>query len=422
MATPPEEGPGTPLPSAQRPLRIAHITGFGYMAGGAERGTKLLCDALTARGHEVLVITTDASVEGRERFADVTVGSNTDGPFFTRLAHRSWNEGARAGIARALREFLPDVVHLHTTVQFGPSVLWSFGDLPAVLTVHGPEEFLLDLLPWLVPPSEYRSEPYEPGNLRWQGWLRYGYLRLIQRRLYRPGLRRLRAVLVQSDWMVDVVRRDVKGVPVIKRFGGCPLPPPEPLGPGLEVLSVGRLGPFKGVDVLIQAMAHVVAKVPGAHLTVVGEGVAREGLVGLARRLGLSDAVTFAGWVSSGDLLPFYQAARVVVVPSTIPENLNRTALEALATGRPVVGTNLGGLLEQVANGITGYLVPPRQPAVMAAAITRILSDPELASAMAEAAPPSVQPFGMATCVDRLELLYREVASPQPAAARDPGP
>ncbi len=147
------------------------------------------------------------------------------------------------------------------------------------------------------------------------------------------------------------------------------------------VVFVGRLQPFKGVDVAVQALAHLRKMVPDARLVIVG-GDSPRGSRGermrlrlAARRLGVSDRLRFLEPVTHAKLPDLYRAADVVVVPSA-SESFGLVALEAAACGTPVVATAVGGLRLTVRDGETGYLVGSRDPASFAAALSRVLADP----------------------------------------------
>ena len=147
------------------------------------------------------------------------------------------------------------------------------------------------------------------------------------------------------------------------------------------VVFVGRLQPFKGTDVAVQALAELRNMVPDARLVIVG-GDSPRGNRGermrlrlAARRLGVADRLRFLEPVPHNELADLYRAADVVVVPSA-SESFGLVALEAAACGTPVVATDVGGLRQLVRDGETGYLVGSRDPSSFAAALSRVLADP----------------------------------------------
>jgi len=146
---------------------------------------------------------------------------------------------------------------------------------------------------------------------------------------------------------------------------------PRPAGPLL--VSTGRLTRWKGLHVLLDALPRVFDKVPDAGMVVAGEGEERGALERRAARLGIGEAVHFAGFLP--DVRGLVRAADVLVHSAVEPEPFGRTVLEGLALGVPVVAVNLGGVPEIVEDGVHGLLVPPGAPEPLAEAILRILGD-----------------------------------------------
>jgi D-inositol-3-phosphate glycosyltransferase len=147
-----------------------------------------------------------------------------------------------------------------------------------------------------------------------------------------------------------------------------------------RLLSVGRLVPRKGIATVVEALPAL----PGTELVVAG-GPAVEELDGdpevrrlraLAVRLGVADRVRFLGSVARESMPPLIRDADVVVATPWY-EPFGIVPLEAAACGRPLVGSAVGGLLDSVADGETGLLVPPRNPAALAGALAELLGDPD---------------------------------------------
>lgn len=180
------------------------------------------------------------------------------------------------------------------------------------------------------------------------------------------------------------------------------------LGLPLDTLLVGavsRLDPVKGVDCLLQAFS----RVDDAHLIVVGDGPERAALEASAARLDIALRVYWAGF--QRDIFRWLPAFDVFVQPS-FHEGLPNTVLEAQACGLPVVATAVGGTPEVVVDGVTGLLVPPRDPDALAQAITRLLNDPDLRHAMGQAGRERVEKhFSVEQMVRQTEALYEELLS-----------
>jgi glycosyltransferase involved in cell wall biosynthesis len=157
---------------------------------------------------------------------------------------------------------------------------------------------------------------------------------------------------------------------------------PADSGVSWVVLAAGRLSPEKGFAVLVEAAAVVCRADPAAGFVVFGEGALRPELERQAARLGLAGRFVLPGFRT--DLDSLVPAADIVALPS-FTEGLPNVALEAGAAGIPVVATAVGGTPEVVADGVTGFLVPPGDPAALAAKLGELLRDPRLRRTMGEA-------------------------------------
>lgn len=171
------------------------------------------------------------------------------------------------------------------------------------------------------------------------------------------------------------------------------------------VAAIGRLSSEKGHADLIEALALLREPV---HLLLVGDGPERMNLERLAADRQVT--VTFVGHVS--DVRPYYQQADVFVLPSH-SEGSPNVLIEAMAAGRPIVATEVGGVPETVDAEREALLVPSKQPAAMSAAIGRLLRDPVLAQQLASAAQARVQrEFLPETRVRRIVELYQKLLTP----------
>jgi rhamnosyl/mannosyltransferase len=175
-------------------------------------------------------------------------------------------------------------------------------------------------------------------------------------------------------------------------------------GPSI-VVALGRLVRYKGFDHLLRAMT----KVDG-HLLLIGNGPLREELEALSRSLGIHDRVTILSGVS--DVVPYYHAADVFVLPSiNRSEAFGLVQLEAMACGKPVINTALNSGVPFVSrNEETGLTVPPSDEEALAAAITKLLRDPDLRARLGAAAKLRVQTeFNVETMARRTLSLYESV-------------
>jgi glycosyltransferase involved in cell wall biosynthesis len=185
----------------------------------------------------------------------------------------------------------------------------------------------------------------------------------------------------------------------------CTLHEEYGMEPGSPIVGVvARLEPEKGHPTLLAAWPAVLAAVPNAYLLIVGEGGRREELEAEVARLGIAHRVVFTG---RRDDMPAVTAALDVAVLPSYREAQGLTVLEAMALSRPVVASNVGGIPEMIEDGVTGILVPPRDPDALAAAIVRLLVDHPYADTIAKAGHDLVhRHFCIEIMVRETEDLY----------------
>jgi glycosyltransferase involved in cell wall biosynthesis len=246
-------------------------------------------------------------------------------------------------------------------------------------------------------------------------------------RLHRPE-----ALIAVSDAVAQAVIRG--GLPrdrvSVVRSGIAPHEPPpqaetirlrERLGisPGDPVVGiVAHILPHKGYDDLVQALALLQEKLPHVKCLIVG-GVPRESylreLLQRAERLSVRDRFILAGFQE--DVVPFLHAMDVCVLPSRT-EGLPITILEAMAAGKPVVATAVGGVPEVVRNGETGLLTPPGDPGRLAEAVLRLLEAPILARTMGDAGRTWVErALNLEQEAEQTCALYRHVLAGSPSGS-----
>jgi glycosyltransferase involved in cell wall biosynthesis len=158
---------------------------------------------------------------------------------------------------------------------------------------------------------------------------------------------------------------------------------------------------------LLAALARLAEEGLRPALWIAGQGPARPALEKLARELRLEDRVRFLGQRS--DVADLLSACDVFILPSR-HEGLGVAALEAMAAGRPIVATRVGGLAEAVVHERTGLLVPPEDPAALATALARLLRDPALRARLGAEGPARIaEGFRADDLVEAYERLYGEV-------------
>jgi glycosyltransferase involved in cell wall biosynthesis len=173
------------------------------------------------------------------------------------------------------------------------------------------------------------------------------------------------------------------------------------------LMTAGRLHRQKGYDLLLEALSVVQKSFSGVKLLILGEGEEEKSLKKLAHSLEISEKVLFLGLRSDVDRL--LQCCEMFVLTSRW-EGFPNVLLEAMAAGKPVVATAVGGVRELVVDKVTGILVPPQDETALADAIMLLLSDKERALAMGAAGRERVlQRFGMDAMLSKTEALYHKL-------------
>ena len=183
------------------------------------------------------------------------------------------------------------------------------------------------------------------------------------------------------------------------------------------VVGAGRFSPEKGFGVLVEAAETICRENPTAGVVLFGEGPLRGELERRVAELSLAGRVVLPGFRS--DLDSLIGGADVVVLPS-YTEGLPNVALEASAAGVPVVATAVGGTPEAIADGVNGFLVPPGQPAALAARVCELLRDPVLRTRFGDAGRARMRDLFTFDAQATAYLRLFDTLRPTPACRRAP--
>lgn len=376
--------------SADRSLRVLLLPSAYYPhVGGIEEVTRQLALQLAAQGHEAEVATNrwpegtvareilDGVCVRRFRFALPEHSLRGAARFFW-TAPRSAFE-----FVRLVRRF--DILHV---VGAGPNAVYAAALQPLlgariVVTLHG----------------EFRADPHR--SFERSSSLRYGLRRLLAR---------ADAVTACSRFVLDELQRgglaaraDAEVIP-----NGVNL---DEFDQGTDegyVLTAGRLVEQKGLDTLVRAYAAAAPSLGGRKLVLAGDGPERGRLESLAGSLGLNGNVVFLGSVGRDRVAELLRGADVFAFPSRY-EAFGVALLEAMAAGVPVVAARAGGIPEFAVDGENALLVPPDDEHALAAALTRLAGDKELAGRLAVGARAQAERHAWETVAARYESVYRRV-------------
>jgi L-malate glycosyltransferase len=340
----------------------------GPAAGGMRRHLEALAERLPGWGSQVALAAPKAiglTLPGG-RF-DLDLGDRPrPGP----------DLGALLALRGIVREWRPALVHAHGVKAALLALLALPQGIPVVVTFHnmwhgGPLTYPLRLL---APRAAAAIAVSSAVGNRLAAW----------------GIRPRRLAVIPNG--LDV----------------CAFPPGPGRAPGqpFTVLFAGRLTEEKGIRVLLQT-ARLLPAALDLRLLVAGDGPLREEV----EREGSAAGSRLQYLGHQDDMLPVYRQADLVVMPS-LSEGLPMTALEAMASGVPVVASRVGGLPEVVVEGETGLLVEPNDPAALGRALEALAADPERAASMGAAGRRRVEAeFTLDRMMERLVQVYQDVLS-----------
>ena len=351
------------------PCALDLAPGGAPLPGGVDAVVAVLASALAARQDiDLAVVTAVAGLAQPVRRAGN--GYTIYAVPRPRGGRLTGQRAVQAHLRTALATLAPDIVHAHSAGIYAGAALGC--GRPTVITLHG---------------IIFREMQQAWPGSAWSTRLRM----LADARFERSVIRRAREIIAISPYVLDVFRRRTDARfhlienPVDGRFFTVTDPPP-----GRDrLLCVGRVIPRKGILALIEAFAQVARTRPGATLVIAGETETDPAYVERCRErvaaLGLADRVRFTGGLTPDAVRTEYAACDLVLLASE-QETAPVTIAEAMAAGRAVVTTDVGGCAAMVEDGVNGRVVPPRAPAALAAAVLELLAAPEHLREMGQAA------------------------------------
>lgn len=314
------------------------------------------------------------------------------------------NRGPRLVFLWELCKFLKrnryDIIHTHTlNGNFYGRIAGKLSSVPVLLTtVHS---HILDELKGLKKPSIGDHFRYRI-DLFFSRWCKSLIVvsETIRERLIGHGIPASKIRIIENTVDIDKFKPDtISGVEIRKEFG---------ISQEAKLVGiVGRMIPLKNHDVFLQAAREVSNKKQNVYYLVVGDGPMMENLRDLARSLGLGDHAIFTGWRT--DMGKIVTAFDLMVICSEV-EGLNVAILEAMACGKPVVGTNVRGINSVVKNKENGLLIPAGDSGALADAILYILDHKSEAEAMGNTGRKQViEKYSVKNMISAYLKLYQEV-------------
>lgn len=384
-------------------MKIALVSPYDYsVSGGVNKHISHLATEFGHLGHDARILVPCSEREQDRRVINAS-SSVVPVPFAGSIARITLDPRVYRRTKRILQRGGYDVLHLHEPLT--PA-------LPLAVLRHR------DLVPQAICVGTFHA--YREVNRA------YYYGAPIFRRLFKQLDGHIVVSPAGLEYHMRYFPTDYTVIPngVDVEHFRPDVPPIEQFADGRHnVLFVGRLEKRKGLPHLLEAFAQVQQALPDARLIIVGAYDELEKLPFAlqVRHLGLND-VHFVGRVSEADLARYYRTADVFCAPSTGMESFGMVLLEAMASGVPIVASNIDGYHAVMDDGRQGLLVEPEQPEALASALVRLLCDPERRRAMSAAGWEKAQQFSWRVVAARVLDYYavvRErirVVSPERAA------
>jgi glycosyltransferase involved in cell wall biosynthesis len=350
--------------------------------GGAETHFLSEINSLRSMGYEVFVFSfADAKPDADD--AHTLRYAEPRSRWLRKAFKFTFHPGAYLSLRRYVRRIQPDVVHLHMNTKYPLAVLFALRGYPVLQTIHSNGMFCPT--GWLVHADDLEVCSGGAGLK----CVRHGCVplhrlplhRLLELAWHALAKRTISAFITPSRHLGGYLERfEFAPVTRIPNFSPVSVGEPSPLPRDSElILYVGVLTRQKGVNTLLEAMPTILEHRPDARLVVVGDGPEAEPLRALAGELGVRSRVEFAGKVPNRELPRYYAAARACAIPSLWLENSPVVAYEAMLAGRPIVGSDRGGIPDLIESAGCGFVVQAKDPKAIAERIGQLLSDPELA-------------------------------------------
>jgi glycosyltransferase involved in cell wall biosynthesis len=396
---------------------LTRITLGHAVKGGMEVHVATLARGLAARGHRVTIVTTSRPDGVTDETADGVRTLYLPGTNPGRYSH-AWGRAIPSALERLHRQDPIDVVWGE-----GAGAYYFLGSRPRPLRV--PVVTFLQGTYLGEMGTAWRVARARRGwrrACRFAAWRTIQYFRWDLRYTHGAdhviGASRQNAALARwGYWLPRAkVTASINGVDV-DRFAPDPgagrrlrervgVPADLPL-----LLFCGRLEPEKGPEIAVRALARLRAP---SVLLVAGTGSERADLEAIATSLGVSGSVRFVGHIANDDLPAWYNAATVFLYPTLAVESFGIAVAEAMACGRPVVASRLGGVRTSVDDPDTGFLVPPGDVAALAGAVDRLLRDPWEAERIGAAArKKALQALSAARMIDDVLAVFVRVTAPR---------
>ncbi len=379
-------------------MKIALVSPYDFAyPGGVTHHITHLARQFTAKGHEVKILAPASKVvpDLGDRF--ILIGKPRPIPVSGSIARITISPWLSSRVNKVLSEERFDIIHLHEPlVPMLCTTVLRLSKSPTMGTFHA---------------SESRD------------WYDYGTP--LAKFFLNRWFRKLDGKIAVSKPAMQCISKHFPGyyniIPNgvdLGHFSPEVAPIDEFCDGKLNILFVGRLEKRKGFDYLLKAYQQVKQEIPNSRLIAVGPGIRlRRKFEKQVKKSGLADII-FTGYISTKDLPRYYKTADVFCAPATGWESFGIILIEAMAVGKPIVASDVGGYATLITKGVEGYLVPPKDEQALAESLITVLKDNSLRQEMGANGRLKAQEYSWENIAQRVLDYYTSVLNESSGARK----
>lgn len=397
-------------------MRIIQVNKFLYPKGGADKYCLTLINELATLGHEIIPfgMNDEKNISSTwSNYFSQNIDYHQSGSSLQKATRLIWNREAAVQFAKLLDASKPDLIHCHNIYhQLSPSILVEAkkSNIPVVMTLHDYKLICPNYLlfshgeicercvghsPWHCLTHNCYNSYTRSALAATESWLHnkvwHVYRDCVD--LFIAPSQFMKDKMIAGGWSENKIIVLTNPAPELNFSDES----------SDNLLYFGRLSKEKGVDVLIKALPSTIEK-----LDIVGSGDSEAELKELVSKLKLNDRVIFHGSKHGLELNNFIKSAKAVIVPSIWYENMSLVLLEALAQGKIIIASSVGGNPELIEEGKTGWLFPLGDSSALAAKINLLPTpSPEQRNTMLRNIKEKIEPLLLNKHLSRLENIYK---------------
>lgn len=393
-------------------MKILFINDNHQHTGGAETYLFDLMSALRSKEVQIYFFSMSSEKKSDDEFSCIYLDIRKN-RILDHFCRNYFNPFLYHELRKKIRKNKPDIIHLNNISKYQNSIVLAAlkEKVPLIQTIHD-----IRVVCPIGTGVKVDVKVCDGGLgikclinkcLRMKSYIYLFYPWKIRQLLNRYGIRYF---IVLSNSFKNILEskgwRNIIFMPFFINYKACN----NKINTRKDLLFVGSLIDIKGLQYLIKSMPKIIKQFPESKLHIVGDGSEKTKYETIVKDLRLQNNIIFHGKVPNEKVINFYKKSFLFIMPSICIETFGLVGLEAMASGLPVIGSNIGGIPEWLEDGKTGFLVEPGNIEQISNNIIRILSDEKLANDLAENARKRAENWpSQDEYVDKLIKVYMKI-------------